>query len=237
MSEFHGGPQGPYQSTNQPIPPHMQQHNVVGGSPLNPNNPQSAGYQKPPKKKHRTRNILIGAGAVLVVILGAAGVGGAGDDKPAGAPAPAVVTPVDNGPTPDPITTPTNKPTAAKTTPPPVPKTTKPAGTACAGQDDRNAPCTVTVGKPFELGKHTVLSGWKTVDEYGTLSITGKAKNTSGETSTMFIDVKFLKGDDVLAVVSCSTNELEPGQTQALSCFGTDSFTKKYNRVTAEASF
>lgn len=197
--------------------------------PPNPQQPPKYVYRAAqPKKQRKWLPWTVGSVSGLIVGL-AIGAAPSSNSAPDAAPQPTVT-----------VTAPGAKVTVApKTSVPPPAKTTapKPAGTACAGQDDRNAPCTVTVGKPFELGKHTVLSGWKTVDEYGTLSITGKAKNTSGETSTMFIDVKFLKGDDVLAVVSCSTNELEPGQTQALSCFGTDNFTKKYDRVTAEASF
>lgn len=87
-------------------------------------------------KKHRARNILLGVGAGLVVLIGAATA--FGDPE---AEAPVSVTsqatkPVDNGPTPDPITTPTNKPTPpAATTPAPAPKPTKTAPKLTASQE------------------------------------------------------------------------------------------------------
>ncbi|MFI5693162.1 hypothetical protein ACIA58_15045 [Kribbella sp. NPDC051586] len=189
-------------------------------------------------------------GLLAGLVVGTAG----GSNATDAAPQPAVtVTLPAARPSPEPVITPTNKPaqaaapktaapestgpksaapeTAAPKTPP------KPAGVACAGQEDKNAPCVVTVGKPFQLGKHTVLSGWKLTSEYGSASMTGKARNTGGETSSMFIELKFLKADEVVIDVQCSTNQLEPGQTQAMSCFSSDDYTKKYDRVTAEAMF
>lgn len=125
MSEFHGGPNPP-QFPNNPQQPFRLDSNVNTDSPFQPAQPP-----KPPKK-HRTRNILLGVGAGLVVLIGAATASG-DPESPTSAPS-AVVTPVDNGPTPDPITTPTNKPTttAPKPTPPPAPKPTQPTKTAPA---------------------------------------------------------------------------------------------------------
>ena len=233
MSEFTNGPQpqqpnpeGPqqreYRFTNQPIPPHLQQHNVVGNSPLAP---------KPPKKRHIFRNIMLIVGGLFALLIVAAVLSPGTPAKDA------AVTP----PVAETSAVPSVQPSVKPSVKPSAPRTTKPVEqapkVACAGQEDRNAPCTIQVGKPFQLGKHTVQAGWKVTSEYDTMSIVGKAKNTSSETSTMFIDIKFLKGSDVVAVVSCNTSELEPGQTQAMNCFGTDTFTKQYDHVTAEASF
>lgn len=183
---------------------------------------------KPPKKSSTARNVAI---ALFVTLGGVAVVGsafGAGSDS-GSSDKPAVVST-----TPDPTTAPASKPTTKPSTRKPVEQAPK---VACADQEDRNAPCAVQVGKPFQLGSHTVRAGWRVTSEYGQMAITGRATNTSGESSTMFIEVKFLDGDDVLAVVSCSTDELEPGQSQAMSCFSTDAYTKAYTKVTAEADF
>jgi len=88
MSEFHGGPQGPRNPQQQFQP----QHNVVGGSPLNPNRPSSQGYQqpftpnhpsaqlhqKPPKKPNRWAP-LVGAGLVGLLVGLVFGTAGSGD--------------------------------------------------------------------------------------------------------------------------------------------------------------
>ncbi|MFF1819280.1 hypothetical protein ACFVWG_18415 [Kribbella sp. NPDC058245] len=69
------------------------------------------------------------------------------------------------------------------------------------------------------------------------MTIVGKAKNTDDKTSTMFTHIKFLKGDEVLANVMCNTGDLEPGQTEAMNCIPDGTYTKKFDKVTAEASF
>ena len=119
MSDFHGQPEGP-QPTNRPIPPHMQQHNVVGNSPLAPKPPK-----KPMSKQVRIGWMILGG---FVIFLSGWGLGAGSSSQPAasaGAPAPTVTvttTPPDNGPTPDPVTTPTNKPSVKPTE---APKTTE----------------------------------------------------------------------------------------------------------------
>lgn len=137
-------PQDPY-LTNQPVPPHLQQHNVVGGSPLNPQRPQPSlpdpgqpEYGRrppyiPPRKSHKLRTTLIVVGSVfggLIVI----GLLAPSDPAPQTTP-PAAVQTADNGPTPDPVVTPTNKPSAPKTTQPPAPKPTKTAPKLTASQE------------------------------------------------------------------------------------------------------
>jgi hypothetical protein len=196
--------------------------------PQDPNQPRFdvAGFPIKPKGKHTARNILLAVVGVFVILIVIGALAGSPPEDAADQPA-ATGTP-DTGPSPDPITTPTNKP---------VPTPTSAPAVTCADQEDRNAPCVVKAGKPFQLGKHTVLTGWKVSSEYGSMSITGKAKNTGDAASAMFVDVKFLRGDEVLASVMCTTDSLEPGQTKAISCFSSDDYTKKYDRITAEATF
>lgn len=195
-----------------------------------------------PKRKHPVRNVfLIIGGAivgliVLVGVIGAAAGGGGekgGKAAEAGATLPNVVTK-----TSAPAAAAPSKTAVPKATPPAASKPAQqPAAVACADQDDRNAPCNVKAGQPFQLGKHTVLAGWKVVDAGYGLSMTGKAKNTGDSASAMIVDVKFLKGDEVLAKVMCTTDELEPGQTAKMDCLGTDAFTRKYTSITVEATF
>ena len=114
MSDY-GHPKDPYQPTNQPIPPHMQQHNVVGGSPLAPKPPYF-----PPRKSHKLRTVGIVVGSLFGLLIVAAVLTPGQPAKEAATP-PAAVSTVDNGPTPDPVVTPTNKPS-----PPPAPKVVAP---------------------------------------------------------------------------------------------------------------
>jgi hypothetical protein len=109
-------------------------------------------------------------------------------------------------------------------------------------EDDRNAPREVTRGKAFTIGSHKVLEGWKVKAEssFGDaeFQVSGKAKNVSEATSTMFSHIKFIsKSGEVLGNVDCSTGDLEPGQTERMSCLSDGQYTSKYDKVTAEADF
>ncbi|MEU4291808.1 hypothetical protein AB0E63_26575 [Kribbella sp. NPDC026596] len=196
--------------------------------------------QQPPKQKNTTKTALIIVGSIFggLVLIGALGsIGGnKSADKPAAAPAATTTTaaPVQKAVP----KTEAPKVVAPKTSAPPV-KPTQPAAPklACEGQDDRSAPCEVKVGSAFKLGSHTVLAGWKIKDSGFGMTIVGKAKNTDDKTSTMFIDVKFLKGDEVVAHVMCNTGDLEPGQSETMNCIPDGTYTKKFTKVTAEATF
>jgi len=101
-----------------------------------PNQFDPQGLQPPAPKKprtHRVRNTLLGIGAGFVVLVGAAvAFGDTGVEAPVAVTSKAG-TPVDNGPTPDPVVTPTNKPSVAKTTQPV--KTTAPKPSMTASQE------------------------------------------------------------------------------------------------------
>jgi len=187
---------------------------------------------QPPKKKHTARTILLVIGSVFVVLIGIS-IASGGD------------TSTDPGGT-KPATNPATAPgaVASKAVPPKPSAAAKPSvappesKVACADQDDRSAPCTVTVGAAFELGKHQVLAGWTISDSGFGMTMAGKAKNISDDAdSTMFITVKFLRGDEVMANIMCNTGALAAGQIEKLNCVPDGTYTKKFDKVTAEASF
>ncbi|MFI5712003.1 hypothetical protein [Kribbella sp. NPDC051620] len=161
-------------------------------------------------------------GSVFVLLVGIAMASGGGDKTDSGATNPASAAP---------------KPGAAKATAPKPLASAPAAKIACADQDDRSAPCTVTVGAAFALGKHQVLAGWTIHDSGFGMTINGKAKNISDDASTMFVTIKFLRGDEVMANVMCNTGELAAGQIEAMNCLPDGTYTKKFDKVTAEAAF
>lgn len=88
-----------------------------GHPPMNPNLPPPA--QKPPKKpmsKEAKIGWIILASLGAVALVGAVLIPDSADDTATVTKPSTVVTSVDNGPTPDPVTTPTNKPTATEGT-------------------------------------------------------------------------------------------------------------------------
>lgn len=105
----------------------------------------------------------------------------------------------------------------------------------------RNDPRAVTPGKAFTIGKHTMGTGWKVdYEQYTGSKVVGTVTNTSKSTSTAFFSIKFLKDKTVLANFQCSTEELEPTQSQAVECLNTVGTTSRvigWTSVTAEATF
>jgi hypothetical protein len=102
---------------------------------------------------------------------------------------------------------------------------------------DRNTPVTIKVGQSIVIGKHQILPGWKaTKAEYlDTFEVTAKVTNIGDETSSSLMEMKFLKGNEVVGDVMLTSNPLEPGQIQKLNGLSDDEFVK-YDRITVEAS-
>jgi hypothetical protein len=188
-------------------PPHPPQ---LAQPPLHP-------QQAPPPHKHTARNILLVVGSVVVVLIGVGIVAGGGDTTKRGA--------ADN-----------QNPAATKAS---KPEATRPvnADVACADQEERSAPCVVTVGSAFALGKNQVLAGWTILDSGFGMTIAGQAKNVSDDASTLFITVKFLRGDEVMADVTCNTGELLAGQIETMNCLAGGTYTRQFDKVTAEVAF
>jgi hypothetical protein len=129
-----------------------------------------------------------------------------------------------------------DSPSSAGTTGQPGAGTTKAA--------DCRKPQTVAVGKAFTLCKHQLGAGWKlSHQEYLGTKVTGTVTNVSKSTSTGIFHIKFLKGSTVVGNMSCTTGDLEPGQSEAVECMNTvtgdtDLRVKgAFTKVTAEATF
>ena len=236
--------QYPYGQNNpqQPYPTNVTGNDAnFGGDWQRQGNQPPAGGQPPapPKKKQRPWVGWVAGGIgglILGLVMGSAGGSSTPDAKTVAGPTVTVTAPNTAS-----SSAPAVKPTTQSARPTQAPKTTAAPTTAsvdCAGQADKNAPCTIQVGHAFQLGKHEVLTGWKVrKDVLGDVELVGKAKNIGDESSAMAIEVKFLRGSEVVMDVNCSTDSLEPEQTQAISCFSSDDYTTKYDKITAEAMF
>lgn len=106
----------------------------------------------------------------------------------------------------------------------------------CADRTKRNDPCPIFLGKAFQLGSHRVENGWRVVPGPLGADMGGKATNVGDHTSGMLIEVKFLSGNEVVMDFQCSTDQLEPEQSQQINCLSADEFAE-YDRITAEATF
>jgi hypothetical protein len=115
-------------------------------------------------------------------------------------------------------------------------------GATKSSAKNRNDPVAVAVGKSFTIGKHRLDVGWKLAyQEYLGSKVTGTVTNVTDKASTAIFTIKFLKGATVVGNMSCVTNELEPGQSQAMECLnsvpGDVNLKGKYDKATAEADF
>ena len=188
-----------------------------------------------PKKKHPILIAFSAAASALVVL--AVAVAAFGDD-PKTDPAGAVGADLSSS---APAPQPSQPTTPAKPAPKPSPSkpAPKPSATQPTEQSgDRNAPVTVKVGQSIVIGKHQILPGWKVTkaDYLDTFEVTAKVKNISDETSSSLMEMKFLKGNEVVGDVMLTSDPLEPGQVQKLNGLSGDEFVK-YDRITVEAMF
>lgn len=108
------------------------------GGTYEPQRNQPSQAPKPPKR-HTVRNVVIGMFVGILLVAGGctAIIGGALSSVDTKAPVTATskATPVDNGPTPDPVTTPTDHYTPTVTVPPSPKVTHKPAPAMTASQE------------------------------------------------------------------------------------------------------
>jgi hypothetical protein len=129
--------------------------------------------------------------------------------------------------------------TPGKTTAAPV--TVQPTKAAVPAADPNKA-TVAKVGAEFTVGsgsafagKYTVLKGWALTQSYGVPTLAGKVKNADGSKNALpNLQVKFVKGSELLMSFTCTANELEPGQTTKLNCFTSDDYVKGYTKITAE---
>jgi hypothetical protein len=110
------------------------------------------------------------------------------------------------------------------------------AGQAQCDRDKRE-PCTVEAGQAFTIGRHETQAGWKVVSEYGRFGITAKVRNVSDRAGGAFMTFKFLRGDEVLGDVLCTSGQLEPRQVATLNCISDGEYSTSFQRITAEATF
>ncbi len=103
-------------------------------------------------------------------------------------------------------------------------------------EEERNdAPTAVAVGKAFTHDDWAVAAGWKLrKDGLGSAEVVADVTNKGDDARTALLTIKVLRGTRVLADITCSTDELEPGQSAAMSCFSSDDFPAKYGKVTVE---
>jgi hypothetical protein len=100
-------------------------------------------------------------------------------------------------------------------------------------------PMTIHPGKPFEVDGFNYAGGWTIADNgLGDATVNGlKVTNNRDNKDSALVEIKLWKGNEVEALVDCTTQPIDVGTTVTLSCIGTDPMPKAFDRVTINDSF
>ena len=99
-------------------------------------------------------------------------------------------------------------------------------------------PLTIEEGKAFEVSGFKYKAGWRVVDDFGTIGIKRlRVTNDRDTKDSALVELKFMRGDEALAVVDCTTEPLPVGETTKLDCLSGDELPKKYDKITINDTF
>lgn len=101
-------------------------------------------------------------------------------------------------------------------------------------------PLKVKEGEKFSVAGFDYDAGWKVVKDtdLGMLNVEGlKVTNNRDKKDSALVEVKFWKGNEVLALTDCTTEPVAVGTKTKVSCIGTDDIPKGYNKITINDSF
>lgn len=110
-----------------------------------------------------------------------------------------------------------------------------------ADEAANDKPKEVTEGKAFEHDDYAVDAGWKVEkQEFGGVTITGArvTNNADGEGRSAFLTFTFYNGKENLAEVTCTSNDLQTGESSKLDCSSLESeFPTGYKTIKVADAF
>jgi hypothetical protein len=99
-------------------------------------------------------------------------------------------------------------------------------------------PLTIKEGEAFEVSGFDYKAGWKVVDDFGTVGINRlRVTNNRDTKDGAIVEIKFLVGDEVVALADCSTEQIPVGQTTKVDCTSGDELPRKYDKITINDTF
>ena len=99
-------------------------------------------------------------------------------------------------------------------------------------------PLTIAEGKAFEVDGFAYAAGWKIVGSPIGFDVKKlKVTNNRDDKDSAIVEIKFMRGTEVLALADCSTEPIAVGQTTSLTCISTDKLPKKYDEITINDTF
>ena len=101
-----------------------------------------------------------------------------------------------------------------------------------------NNPVEITEGEAFDVRGFSYAEGWKVVEDFGTVTVEDlKVTNNRDSRDGALVEIKFLKGSEVLASVDCTSDQIQKGQTVTLDCFSADEMPTGYDKITINDTF
>jgi hypothetical protein len=100
-------------------------------------------------------------------------------------------------------------------------------------------PLTIRPGKAFEVQGFKYAAGWQiSPDGIGGMTIKKlKFTNNRDKKDSAIVEIKFMKGSEILGTADCISQPVPVGQTATVSCAGTDGSVKGYKRITINDTF
>ena len=99
-------------------------------------------------------------------------------------------------------------------------------------------PVTIAEGKAFDVRKFAYSAGWKVISsDFGMEVKNLKVTNNRDDRDGAIVEIKYMKGSEVLASIDCTSDQILPGQTVTLNCFSGDKKPKGFDRITINDTF
>lgn len=103
----------------------------------------------------------------------------------------------------------------------------------------RNVAMEISEGESFEVRGFNYAEGWSVSEgSFDSVDIEGlKVTNNREKPDSANVDIKFMKGSEILASVGCSSDRLQVGETATLSCLSGDDMPTDYDTITIHDTF
>lgn len=100
-------------------------------------------------------------------------------------------------------------------------------------------PMDIEPGEAFSVRDFDYAAGWTLgTDSIGDAVVKKlKVTNNRDDRDSALVEIKLWQGTEVVALVDCTTEPIQPGTTVTLGCFSADDMPKKYDRVTINDAF
>ncbi|MBM7458780.1 hypothetical protein ACIBED_08115 [Rhodococcus coprophilus] len=100
-------------------------------------------------------------------------------------------------------------------------------------------PLTIAEGQPFEVAGFQYAPGWSvTQDALGDVQVEGlRVTNNRDDSDAAIVEIKFMNGNEVVALANCTTEQIPVGQTTSLNCISADDLPATYDRITINDTF